>query len=128
VTLLNPGEVIAGGFARFGEAVQLDLGGMGVRSIAWSEAHQALLIVGGPPADVGPVRLFKWSGDPASAPAIVRDLLGPGGTAAEAVVPYPGTKDVQILFDQGGQLIDGVECKQLPSSSQTFTDQILRVE
>ena len=128
VTLLNPAEVIAGGFARFGEVVRLDLGGLGVRSIAWSDAHQALLVIGGPEADVGPVRLFKWSGDPASTPTVVQDLVGPGGTAAEAVVPYPGTKDVQILFDQGGRLIGGTECKKLSSSAQSFTDQIVHVE
>jgi hypothetical protein len=128
VTLLNPGEVIAGGFARFGEAVRLDLGGLGVRSIAWSDAHQALLVIGGPGADTGPVRLFKWSGDPASAPVAIQDLVGPDGAAAEAVVPYPGTKDVQILFDEGGRLIGGTACKKLSSSSQSFTDLIVHVE
>jgi hypothetical protein len=128
VTLLNPGEVIAGGFARFGEAVRLDLGGLGVRSIAWSDAHQALLVVGGPVGNVGPVRLFKWSGDPASAPVVIQDLVGPDGAAAEAVVPYPGTKDVQVLFDEGGRRIDGTACKRLSSSAQSFTDQIVHVE
>jgi hypothetical protein len=110
------------------EAIQLDLGGLGVRGMAWSDAHQALLIIGGPLGDIGPVRLFKWSGDPASAPVAVQDLVSPAGTAAEAVVPYPGTKDVQILFDSGGLLIGGTECKKLPSSSRSFTDVIVHVE
>ncbi|HEX7841156.1 MAG TPA: DUF3616 domain-containing protein [Kofleriaceae bacterium] len=128
VTLLNPAQVIAGGFARFGEAIQLDLGGLGVRAMAWSDAHQALLLIGGPVADVGAVRLFKWSGDPASTPTIVQDLVGPAATAPEAVVPYPGTKDVQILFDFGGLLINGTECKKLSASAQSFTDVIVHVD
>jgi hypothetical protein len=128
VTLVNPAQVIAGGVARFGEVIQLDLGGLGVRGLAWSDAHQALLIIGGPQADVGAVRLFTWSGDPASTPVAVQDLVGPTGTAAEAVVPYPGTKDVQILFDAGGLLVNGTECKKLSPSAQSSSDVIVHVE
>ncbi|MBC7975028.1 MAG: DUF3616 domain-containing protein, partial [Myxococcales bacterium] len=128
VTLENPAAVVAGATARFGEVVRLDLGGLGVRSLAWSDAHQAMLIIGGPPADVGAVRLFKWSGDLASAPVVVQDLAGPTGTAAEAVVPYPGTKDVQILFDGGARLVGGTECKKLSASAKSFTDLIVHVE
>jgi len=127
VTLLDPAAVIAGGTAHFGEVITLDLGGLGVRGLAWSAAHDAMLILGGPSADAGVVRLFRWSGDPAVPPTLVQDTVGPPGTA-EAVVPYPGSKDVQILFDAGGVLTGGTECKKLSTSAQSFTDQIVHVE
>jgi hypothetical protein len=128
VTLLNPAEVIAGATAHFGEAIALDLRGLGVRGLAWSDALHAMLVIGGPIADAGPVRLFTWSGDPASAPVAVQDLVGPAATAAEAVVPYPGTTDVQVVFDLGGLDVSGTTCKKLAASAQSFTDQIVHVE
>ena len=128
VTLLNPSATSSGAFAHFGEVIALDLGGLGVRSLAWSAAHDAMLVIAGPIGDGGATRLYKWSGDPAAAPVFVADVVGPGGTAAEAIVPYPGTKDVQILFDQGGQLIGGTECKKLAAGAQAFTDRIIHVD
>jgi hypothetical protein len=127
VTLTNPAQVIAGAPAQFGEAIALDLGGLGVRGLAWSDAHQALLILGGPPADAGAVRLFTWSGDPAAPPVVVQDVVGPAGTAAEAIVPYPGTRDVQLVFDFGALVVGGTACKKLATSAQSFTDVIVHV-
>lgn len=128
VTLLNPGAVIAGAPARFGEVIRLDLGGLGVRGLAWSDALGKLVILAGPEADVGPVRLYTWSGDPLAAPVVVQDVVAPALAAAEAIVTYPGTKDVQILFDQGGQLVGGKACKKLATSAQAFTDTIVHLD
>lgn len=86
------------------------------------------MILAGPEADVGPVRLYTWSGDPLAAPSLVQEVVAPALTAAEAIVTYPGTKDVQILFDQGGQLVGGKECKKLATSAQAFTDVIVHLE
>jgi len=86
-----------------------------------------MLVIGGPIADDGPVRLYTWSGDPASAPVVVQTLTSPALTAAEAVVTYPGTRDVQVLFDNGGQVINGTTCKKLAASAQSFTDQIVHL-
>jgi len=128
ITLLNPATAIAGGTAHFGEVLALDLGGLGIRGMAWSDTLAALLILGGPEADVGPVRLFTWSGDPATPPVAVQDIVAPPGTAAEAIVPYPGTRDVQVLFDEGALLVGGNECKKLARSAQSFTDQIIHLD
>jgi hypothetical protein len=87
-----------------------------------------MLVIAGPQADAGPVQLFTWSGDPAIAPVFVQDLVSPAATAAESVVAYPGTKDVQILFDFGGLVSSGTECKKRSRSAQSFTDQIIHVE
>ncbi|RKH06282.1 DUF3616 domain-containing protein [Corallococcus sp. CA047B] len=129
VTLTNPDAVIAGSPARFGQALRLELGGQGLRGMAWSDAHQAVLLLSGPHDESsGPFALWKWSGAPGVAPVKVRDLSAPTDSAPEAVIPIPGTQDVQILFDMGAHLIGGGECKAASASSQSFTDLIVRVE
>ena len=43
-------------------------------------------------------------------------------------MPYPNTRDVQIIFDQGDAPIGGVICKDAPAGSREFTDVIVRVD
>lgn len=129
VTLTNPDAVISGARAKFGRAILVDLGGYGIRGMAWSEAHQAVLILSGPHDESnGPFALWKWSGDASSAPVKVRDLTAPSDSAPEVVIPYPGSKDVQIVFDMGSHLISGTACKDVSSSSQYFNDVIVHVD
>ena len=103
VSLLNADAVIAGVTARFGEATLLDLGGLSIRSMTWSPVHEAILLIAGPLTDAaGPFKLFKWSGAANDAPIAVGDITGaPTTSAPEAIVTYPNTRDVQIIFDQG---------------------------
>ncbi|WP_163870949.1 DUF3616 domain-containing protein [Myxococcus eversor] len=129
VTLTNPGAVLTGATARFGRAILLNLGGQGLRGMAWSEAHQAVLLLSGPHDESsGPFALWKWSGDASSAPVKVADLTAPANSAPEAVIPYPGSLDVQVLFDMGSRLIGGTECKDVSSSSQSFSDVFIHVD
>ncbi|PTL83229.1 DUF3616 domain-containing protein [Vitiosangium sp. GDMCC 1.1324] len=129
VTLTNPDAVVGGSKARFGQAILVNLGGYGIRGMAWSEAHQTVLILSGPRDESnGPFALWKWSGDASSAPVKVMDLTAPSDSAPEAVIPYPGTKDVQILFDMGSHLISGTQCKDVSSSSQYFSDTIVHLD
>jgi uncharacterized protein DUF3616 len=129
VTLINPDAVVAGATAKFGQAILVNLGGHGIRGMAWSEAHQAVLILSGPHDETpGPFALWKWSGDASSAPVKVMDLTAPTDSSPEVVIPYPGTKDVQVLFDMGSRLLNGTACKDLSSSSQSFTDVVVRVD
>jgi hypothetical protein len=123
ITLTNADDVVAGGAARFGRAIALDLGGLRVRAMAWSEAHRAVLIVGGGKSSGGAFRLFRWDPTAASAPAPVADIAAPKSAAPEAIVTYPNTKDVQVLFDQGD---DG--CKDADEDAKSFTDTIVHVD
>lgn len=128
VSLLNADAVLTGATASFGEATLLDLGGLRVRGMTWSPLHQAVLILGGPKDAGGPFRLYKWSGvstDPAIA---VQDITNaPSDSGPEAIVVYPNTRDVQVLFDQGDHLISGTVCKDKGTSSQYFSDVIVHV-
>ena len=117
IPLLNPGEVINGVRARFGTPIELDLGQRGIRSI--ERVASSYLIVAGPPADSGSFALYRWSGQAADAATQVADTdlkeLRP-----EALFAIPGSSHVQLLSDDGGVKIAGVECKKLPAALQTF--------
>ncbi len=128
VTLENPGAAITGAPARFGGAALWNLGGLGVRAMAWSDGHGAVLVVAGPHAGGGPFRLYRWSGDLAALPVLVADLSAPASSAPEAIVVYPGTRDVQITFDQGDADAGGTPCKLATRLARSFTDVIVHVE
>lgn len=111
VPLLNPADVVRGRRARFGDPIQLDLGGLGVRSIGWGNGKY--LIVAGPYDEDGVSRLYEWPG-PGSRATPVEGVnftgLNPEGIAFET---ERGTRDVFILSDDGTLEIDGVGCKKI---------------
>ena len=113
VPLLNPEEVIAGKKARFGEALHVDLGGLGIRDFAYSEA--GYVIVGGHADGQGHSKLFHWSGG-AKPPETV-EVKHFKQFNPEAVIIYPrfGLERIQILSDDGGVREDGRRCKDLPN-------------
>jgi len=108
VPLLNPERVIEGEPARFGDAVLLDLGGLGVRALGESRGRG--LIVAGPFADGGSSRLFEWDGRgaPRAVPGVALDGLNP-----EAIVSFDEGARTLVLSDDGTLAIDGKECKRL---------------
>ena len=117
IPLLNPGELIDGGRARFGAPVEIDLDRRGIRSI--ERIGTSYVIAAGPTADAGSFALFRWSGRAGEAAAMItgsdlRDLR------PEALFAIPGGKRVQVLSDDGGIRVGGVECKKLPAGRQTF--------
>ena len=117
VPLLNPDRLIEGERARFGTPVELDLGQRGIRSI--ERIGNSYLIVAGPPADTGSFALYRWTGVPGD-PA--RQVPGAdlGDLRPEALFAIPGSGHIQLLSDDGGIRIGGVECKKLPSGRQQF--------
>lgn len=119
VPLENPQDVIAGTAAKLGVPFELVLGGLGIRSIEYSETRKRFLIVAGPPGDDGPFKLFSWSGARADAPAAV-----PGanfqGLNPEAMFIYPGEAVLQVLSDDGGRPIERRDCKKAAAAKQRF--------
>ena len=117
VPLLNPGELIEGGSARFGAPVEVDLDQRGIRSI--ERVSASYVMAAGPTADTGSFALFRWSGRPGDAATLIpginlRDLR------PEALFAIPGSMSVQVLSDDGGLTTGGVECKKLPARRQHF--------
>jgi len=60
VPLLNPAELLQGRPARIGEPISLDLGGLGVRDLAWS--GREWFFIAGRMNGGGTARLFRWPG------------------------------------------------------------------
>ncbi|MDI1259978.1 DUF3616 domain-containing protein [Aquabacterium sp.] len=118
VPLENPAEVIDhGARARWGQAIQLDLGGRGIRSI--DRVGAAYLIVAGPRADQGSFALYRWSGDSAQGPVLVKGVDFKG-LHPEALFAVPGTQGFQVLSDDGQRQHLGLACKALPRGWQGF--------
>jgi len=117
VPLLNPAKLIAGKTARFGTPLELDLGQRGIRSI--EQFGNGYLIVAGPTANVGSFALFMWSGNAGDAANQLADI-DLKGLRPEALFPVAAGKGFQLLSDDGGVAVKGVECKKLPIGNQTF--------
>jgi hypothetical protein len=111
IPLLNPGRVIMGGSAKFGDPIRLNLGGLGIRDIARWRWHY--FIIAGPYHGGGPFHFFIWKGLGHKAKRVESEKLG--DCHPEAVVIYPdrGLREVQLLCDDGNRLVSGRPCKQL---------------
>jgi len=97
VPLLNPDAVIQGHRAQFGPLVRLNLGGLGIRDMAFWEGEY--LIIAGPPDGKGESRLYRWANDGKNPELLNHISLK--GLNPEAVIIYPdkGLQQVQLLSD-----------------------------
>jgi hypothetical protein len=111
VPLLNPSATIAGARAEFGDPIQLDLGGLGVRSLGWGNGRY--FIIAGPVSDTGVSKLFEWPG-PGSPPRLV-DAINFTGTNPEGIAfdAAQGAQDIFVLSDDGALKIEGIGCKRM---------------
>lgn len=103
VPLRNPMAVIEKGApASFGDPIELDLGGLGIRDIASWEEGKSYIIIAGPSDSNKEFRLYEWTGRQESKPEEIKtDLLA--GIQAEALAIYPSSQPgrcrLQILSD-----------------------------
>lgn len=95
----NAAAWLEGREAEFGNPIQLDLGGRGLRDMAWSDFHQALLIVAGPVGDAGDFALYAWRDGQLSSVPWPSPL--PADFHPEAILAVPGTDRILILSDDG---------------------------
>lgn len=118
IPLENPAELVEGkSHAKFGTAFQLDLGGLGIRSIKYWNCYRIYLIVAGsyhgdePGLETSePSALYRWSGNLNEAP--VKLDVEVSDMNPEAQVIYPNQEMMfQILSDDGNMMVDGETCK-----------------
>lgn len=101
VPLLNPDDVVAGKPARIGDALELDLGGLAVRSMQYWDERKEYVILAGPPAS-GKGRIYRWSGKAETAPTLVENIdLSKWNPEACIIYPESGLDRIQILSDDG---------------------------
>lgn len=116
IPLLNPNDVIERKPAKFATAIQLDLGGLGIRDIALHEG--TYLIIAGSWHGGGEFRFYRWAG-PGNAPEFLPvDHVEDYHPEAIIIYPHQGLRDIQILSDDGTRLIDGCPCKELPEPAR----------
>jgi Protein of unknown function (DUF3616) len=127
---------------KLGDVSSIDLGGRGVRDIAWSPAHDAYLIAAGQIDDDHPgpgFAIFAWSESGA-----VREIRAFGDINRdyarfhpEAVVPLKErhngnlvpSKKVLLLSDDGTkQIAGGSDCKSATDSQKSFRGIIRTVD
>ena len=111
VPLRNPGGLIKGERAVFGDPRELDLGGLGIRSIGW-EGSRYLIIAGASGAG-GRSRLYEWKGgadQPKLVPRVSFGALNPEGIM---FTDESGKSEYFVLSDDGGREIDAQNCKDL---------------
>jgi hypothetical protein len=119
-TIENPAEVIEGKPARLAAPIELDLGGLGIRSMEYSADRKKYVLVAGAYDGEDTSRLFLWSGVATEAPQAVTDVDFTGWNP-EALVFYADDGDrIQVLSDDGGMKTGGVRCKDLPEDKRRF--------
>ncbi|GJE62047.1 DUF3616 domain-containing protein [Methylobacterium trifolii] len=110
VPLENPAAVVEASQApRFGSAVRLDLGGLGIRSMDWvGSGERAYVITAGPVEDgSAPFRLYWWSGRPDDlSPKLALEMWTGDNLIPEALVAFPDQTSFQILSDDGNRCSD----------------------
>lgn len=101
--LLNPLEVLQGHAAEFEAPIELDLGGHGIRDIAWRQDREYLIVAGPYHANVDRLeqhRLFLWNS--ASGEFEYLEHIDLGELNIEAAFFFPDRTDrVELLTDDG---------------------------
>jgi hypothetical protein len=115
VPVLNAAVVVAGQPARFGDPIQLDLDGLGIRDLLWRDGRY--LVIAGAHDGAGAMRLYEWDGGGA-APRWLR-TTDFGDTTPEALLAFPGDDLGRLLFlsDDGTWPVGCTECKKLKDSN-----------
>lgn len=126
VPIENPREVIdKSAKPLFGDAILLDLGRRGIRSIEFIGGRY--VIVAGPFDDGteggagSDFALFTWLGGAVHVPERVEGAAF-GKLRPEALFAIPGTDEVDVLSDDGEKKIEGFACKhkELPGEKKSF--------
>lgn len=115
VPLLNPEQVINGSKPEFGKPQLLDLGGRGIRAIAFW--HGNYVIAAGSYDQGLDSRIYLWDGlnKPEEAAIDPTTITNP-----EAFFAAEDRTQLMLLNDQGSVLIDGQECKKLKDPTQKY--------
>jgi methionine-rich copper-binding protein CopC len=124
---------------QFGAAIELNLGGRGIRSIEKAADGSGYLIIAGPSGTASnevthDFRLFTWNGDAATAPVELSNnldaLLKSTGGSFESIVSLssikPGTQ-IQLLQDNGDTIWPGQTevSKDLAPALQQFKGNLI---
>jgi hypothetical protein len=109
VPIENPEALYTAGHPRFGAAIELDLHGLGVRSLSWWRGMY--LIAAGSTAEGGGTRLYRWGGA-GTLPRLAAESVFAGANP-EAFFTAEDNDQILVLSDDGTREIQGKPCKKL---------------
>lgn len=101
--------------ANFGEPIEIDLEGLGIRSIEYWETYQVYLIVAGAYDGSDRFGLYWWSGNNREKPQKIELNNLPDQFRPESVLFYPNQANrFQLLSDDGAIIrVDNTPCKDI---------------
>jgi hypothetical protein len=105
--------------AIFGNPIELDLGGLGIRSIEYWQDYKIYLIIAGAYDVSDEFAIYQWSGNCKDTPQKIESINLPPNFRPEAVLFYPNRKNqFQLLSDDGAIVrANGTECKEIEDES-----------
>ena len=105
--LNNPKHVIERGSAPiFGSPLLWDLGGLGIRSMEYSDFHKAFFIIAGAYNEELGFVLYRWSGEKDKPPLLVRKLRQDRSSLKpEALICFKNSGKFLLLSDDGSLAI-----------------------
>jgi len=109
VPIENPVALYTAGQVVFGAPIELELDGLGVRSLSWWRG--SYLIAAGPTAEGGPARLYRWGGA-GTQPRLAAESVFEGSNP-EAFFTAEGNDQILVLSDDGARDVRGKPCKKL---------------
>jgi len=111
VPLLNPRKLFEGERSKFGDPVELDLQGLGIRSLGFH--GDRCLIIAGNYAEGGNSRVFEWK--PGETEARLLENIKLKGLNPEGMsFAKPGSSaEFLVVSDDGTRTVDGQDCKKL---------------
>ncbi|HWV98447.1 MAG TPA: DUF3616 domain-containing protein [Candidatus Acidoferrum sp.] len=118
IPLLNPNEVVEERSGRFGPAIQLDLGGLGIRDMAFYQG--TYVIIAGPYHGGGPFHLYRWAGEGTRPDRIKTEDFGSLHPEAIIIYAQTGLNEFQLLSDDGTRDTDGISNRDQPMSRRSF--------
>lgn len=122
LTLKNPLDLIQKDeevSANFGDPIEIDLEGLGIRSIEYWEAYKVYIIVAGAYDSSDNFGLYWWSGNSQETPQKIELNNLPKDFRPESVLFYPQQKDrFQLLSDDGTAIrVGDTPCKDIEDVS-----------
>lgn len=108
VSLNNPADVIEKKAQPvFGGPLLFDLGGRGIRDMAYLPSHKEYLIVAGPRDNTIDFALYSWSGDANTPPVLIRPIrTSLDSFKPEALVVFKDSEKLLLLSDDGDIPVD----------------------
>ena len=106
IPLNNPRQVLDGAPAVFGDPIDLDLGGLGVRSLEFWPAGKAYVLVAGPIDDSIRFQAFHWSGNPADKPKPFKDVQFASLVPEAVFFDSPTSVELVVFSDEGDACFD----------------------